>query len=225
MAVYDAVCFDLDNTICESTQDPAALLEATFDRAGLEGFCTPADLRAAVPSLPASRTEREFYATLFGEVASRAGVDPAVAPTLAEQYLDLRDPTAVEFRPGAKAALEHASDRGPVGLITNGGRPTQTRKLRALGIEDAFDACVFTDPSAGIHPKPDAAPFERALADLEVAPDAAIHVGDSLHADVAGANAMGLDSAWLDTGRDRLDGQTHEPTYELASLEAFASIV
>ncbi|WP_254528114.1 HAD family hydrolase [Natrinema gelatinilyticum] len=224
MAVYDAICFDLDRTLCESTQDAVAVLESTFDGADCEQFCTPAELRAAVPDLPSTGTDREFYDTLFTEVARRAGVDTSVAPTLTTEYLDRRDPTAVQFRPGARAALEHASDRGRVGLITNGGRTTQTEKLRSLGIEDAFDVRVFTEPSAGIHPKPSAAPFERALAELEVAPDAAIHVGDSLHADVAGANAMGIDSAWLDPGRD--DGpRDHEPTYELASLESFETIV
>ncbi|AGB33090.1 HAD-superfamily hydrolase, subfamily IA, variant 3 [Natrinema pellirubrum DSM 15624] len=223
MAAYDAICFDLDHTLCTSTQDAEALLESTFHRAGREPFCTPADLRAAVPVLPTAETDREFYDNLFTEVATRAGVDTAVAPRLAAEYLAARDPTAVEFRPGAKAALESARDRGRVGLITNGGRETQTQKLRALDIADAFDVRVFTEPSAGIHPKPHAAPFEHALAELEVGPDAAIHVGDSLHADIAGANAMGLDSAWLATDAD--GPRDHEPTYELASLEAFDTIV
>ncbi|MGQ3411741.1 HAD family hydrolase [Natrinema versiforme] len=224
MAAYDAICFDLDSTLCEPTQDAATLLESAFERAGCEQFCTPAELRAAVPHLPTAETDREFYEHLFTEVAQRAGVAPDIAPTLAAEYLAVQDPTAVRFRPGAKAALEHARDRSRVGLITNGGRKTQTQKLRALGIEDAFDVRVFTEPSAGILPKPNAAPFERALGELEVAPDAAIHVGDSLHADIAGANAMGIDSAWLDTGRD--DGPSeHVPTYELASLEAFETIV
>jgi len=223
MAAYDAICFDLDHTLCASTQNAEALLESAFRRAGCEPFCTPADLRAAVPELPTAETDREFYDNLFTEVARRAGVDPAVAPRLAAEYLAVQDPTAVEFRPGAEAALEHARERGRVGLITNGGRETQTRKLRALGIADAFDARVFTEPSAGIHPKPDAAPFERALAELGVGSASAIHVGDSLHADIAGANAMGLDSAWLATD---VDGpREHEPTYELASLEAFETIV
>ncbi|QSW97967.1 HAD family hydrolase [Haloterrigena alkaliphila] len=225
MAAYDAICFDLDSTLCEPTRDPATLLEATFERADCEPFCTPTDLRAAIPALPTAETDREFFDQLFVEVARRAGADPALAPTLADHYLDLQDPTAVRFRPGAEAALEHARDRAQVGLITNGGRPTQTKKLEALGIADAFDVRVFTDPGKGIHPKPDAAPFERALAGLEATPETAIHVGDSLHADIAGANAMGIDSAWIDTGHEGLDGVDHEPTYELASLEAFETIV
>lgn len=223
MAAYDAICFDLDFTLCEPTQDAEALLAATFDRVGCEPFCTPEDVHAAVPSLPSAETDREFYENLFAEVARRAGIDPTVAPRLATEYLGLQDPTAVRFRPGARAALEYTRERAPLGLITNGGRRTQTQKLRALGIEDVFDVRVFTEPSAGIYPKPDAAPFEYALGNLGASPDAAIHVGDSPHADVAGANAMGLDSAWIDAGGGRRGD--HEPTYELASLEGLESIV
>jgi len=158
MAAYDAICFDLDSTLCEPTRDAATVLESTFERAGCEQFCTPADLRAAVPDLPTAETDREFYEHLFTEVTGRAGIDSGIAPTLAAAHLEVQDPTAVEFRPGAEAALERARDLGRVGLITNGGRPTQTQKLEALGIADAFDARVFTEPSAGILPKPNAAP-------------------------------------------------------------------
>ena len=222
MAAYDAICFDLDHTLCESTQDPTTILERVFERAGCEPFCTPADLQAAVPSLPTAGTDREFYENLFGAVAADADIDLEIAPTLADHYLTIQDPTAVRFRPGAERILEYAGDRGPLALITNGGRPTQTQKLSALGIEDVFDVRVFTDPSAGIHPKPNAAPFEYALGELDVGPEQAIHVGDSLHADVAGANAMGLDSAWL---ADEGQPEHHQPTYELEALEALESIL
>ncbi|RQH03232.1 HAD family hydrolase [Natrarchaeobius oligotrophus] len=223
MAGYDAVYFDLDNTLCEPTQDASTILEATFERAGLEQFCTVSDLRNAVPSLPTAETDREFYEHLFSEVATRANVDPTVSSRLTDWYLEVRDPTAVRLRPGAREALDHARDRGRVGLITNGGRRTQTKKLEALNLTDAFDVAVFTEPSAGIYPKPDAAPFEYALGELDVEPAVAIHVGDSLHADVAGANAMGIDSVWVDTGRGRTGD--HQPTYELSSLESFQTIV
>jgi len=163
MAAYDAICFDLDSTLSASRPGtPRPSSSRRFERAGCEQFCTPADLRAAVPDLPTAETDREFYEHLFTEVTGRAGIDSGIAPTLAAAHLEVQDPTAVEFRPGAEAALERARDLGRVGLITNGGRPTQTQKLEALGIADAFDARVFTEPSAGILPKPNAAPFERA---------------------------------------------------------------
>ncbi|SFS69116.1 HAD family hydrolase [Halostagnicola kamekurae] len=220
---YEAICFDLDSTLCEPIEDRAALLEATFERAGVEQFCTPAQLRHASRDLPTADTDREFFEHLFSRAAERAGVDPAVAPDLAEASIETVDPARVRFRDGAETALERAAERGPVGLITNGGEQTQTKKLEALGLLDAFDAEVFVDPTNGVPPKPDSTPFELALSALEVDPTETIHIGDNLHADVAGANAMGMDSAWIDLGHGT--ELEHQPTYRLTSLEEFDSIV
>lgn len=212
---YRAVCFDLDRTLCRSTQDPDALLERAFERAEVDPFCTHEDLQSAVPAVTDAETDREFYAALFEAVADRrmgdgadeggrsSGVDGDVhssgvdAAALADAYVAEYDPRAVEPVPGAIEALEWAGERGGVGLITNGERSTQRPKLEALGIADHFDVRVFCDPANGIHPKPDPAPFTIAVEDLGVDPTAVLHVGDSLRADVAGANAMGMDSAWI----------------------------
>ncbi len=221
---YDAVCFDLDSTLCESTQDRTAVLERVFSHSDVKPFCTFSDLRALVPVVDTAKTDREFYEFLFAEAARRTeGIDPACAPSLAVTYLEEHDPTQVRFRPGAQQALAAAREQGAVGLITNGSRPLQSQKLTTLGIADAFDTAVFIDPTEGIDPKPASIPFERALEALSVTPDAALHVGDSLHADIAGANAMGMDTAWIDLGRTPLNG--HEPTYRLHSLEALPTLL
>ncbi|MDJ1431083.1 HAD family hydrolase [Halostagnicola sp. A-GB9-2] len=220
---YDAICFDLDSTLCEPIEDRQALLETTFDRAGVEQFCNTAQLRYASRDLPTADTDRQFFEHLFSEAADRAGVDPSVAPDLATAYLETIDPARVRFRSGAEAALELAAELGPVGLITNGGEETQSKKLETLGLTDAFDAAVFVDPKNGVPPKPDSTPFELALSTLEVDPSETVHIGDNLHADIAGANAMGMDSAWINLGHGT--EVEHEPTYELTSLEEFESIV
>lgn len=223
MSPYDAIFFDLDNTICEPIRDRAELLETAFERAGVEQFCTVAGLRAATRRVTDADTDREFFERVFHEAADRADADPAVAPELAKTYLETLDPARVRFRPGAEAALEHAGDLGPIGLITNGSEETQRQKLEALGLTDVFDVSVFVDPRNGIPPKPNPEPFERALSALAVEPGETVHVGDTLYADVAGANAMGMDSAWIDLGhRTPTD---HVPTYELATLEEFDRIV
>lgn len=218
----DAVCFDLDDTLCTSTQDPDALLETAFDRVGSEHFCEYDQLQPIVPDLPAAETDHEFHTNLFSAAARRYGGDPDLATDLATAYLDAYDPSAVRFRDGAERALETARERGPIALVTNGGRQTQTAKLETLGIADAFDAAVFTDPAAGIEPKPSATPFEMALAELGTDPDRTLHIGDSLRADVAGANAMGMTSTWLADGRTNDTG--HEPHHTVDTLSAFESL-
>src|SRR5206468_3683047 len=67
-------------------------------------------------------------------------------------------------------------------VITNGASDTQRDALRALGIEQRFGAVVISG-EIGIA-KPDSGIFRVALEKLQVRPDNACHVGDSLGVDV-----------------------------------------
>ncbi|NHN42391.1 HAD family hydrolase [Halorubellus sp. JP-L1] len=209
----DAVLFDLDLTLCETTQDRSEVLSGTFDRVGVDQYCGVADLAAVAPQVPEVSSDHEFFVVLFELAAERVdGVDPDGVPVddLALAHDDLVDHSQVRFRDGAEAALEAARDHGPVALVTNGGRETQTTKLEALGIADAFDATVFCDPSAGMPPKPDPKPIRTAVDALDVDPAATLHVGDSKASDVAGAHAAGARSAWVPYEAASDDGD-HDP--------------
>jgi len=214
MPALDAVCFDLDGTLCVSAQDTDRLLARAFDDAGVDPLFDVDDLWTIDTStLPTAETHLEFYTNLFREGAARA--EGALSEDPIEQvagaYLDHHDPTAVEPRDGALAALAAARDRYPVGLVTNGGASTQGAKLSALGIEDAFDVRVFCDPAAGIEPKPDPRPMERALEALGTPAERTLFVGNSLGADVAGAHATGMQSAWIPMDEPQPDPDP-EPT-------------
>ncbi|EFW91896.1 HAD-superfamily hydrolase, subfamily IA, variant 3 [Haladaptatus paucihalophilus DX253] len=223
MTALDAVLFDLDSTLCVSEQDEEAVLTDAFDRASVEQYCTVADIIEAVDDIPTAETSHEFYELCFAAAAREVGVEDHHASALATAYEECVDHSAVSFRPGAEDALAAASETN-VGLVTNGDEATQTVKLDALGIADAFDTLVFVDPRNGVPPKPDAAPFEKALTDLGVAPDDALHVGDSLRADVAGANALGIDSVWVPHENRRIES-AHEPTHTLTSLAEFPELL
>jgi putative hydrolase of the HAD superfamily len=212
-----ATVFDLDLTLCEHDQDSSDLLARTFERVGVEQFCTPADLAAVTDEIPEAEGDVEFFQFCFEAAAERAGADPTAARELAEAHDDLIDHSAVSFLPGAETAIDVARDAGPVALVTNGSRETQTEKLRALGLVDAFDIAVFCDPTNGIAPKPDPVPFERALSAVDAAPEETLVVGDSLAADVAGANALGMTSVWVPYD-DHSGGEDHSPDHALDSL-------
>ena len=64
--------------------------------------------------------------------------------------------------------------------------------LERAGLRELVDATV-TSATCGVA-KPDPAVFERALAVAGVAPADALHVGDSLSEDVAGARAAGIEA-------------------------------
>jgi putative hydrolase of the HAD superfamily len=67
--------------------------------------------------------------------------------------------------------------------------------LEQAGLLEHFDPVVISE-EVGIR-KPRAEIFEAVLERLGAAPGDVIHVGDSLSADVAGAAALGMRTAWL----------------------------
>ncbi|ERH09389.1 MAG: haloacid dehalogenase family protein [halophilic archaeon J07HX64] len=140
----------------------------------------------------------------------QSGVDPLA---LGAAMADLVDDSRVAMRSGASAALESAEATGPVGLVTNGPEHRQRVKLDALGITDRFDTRVYAFDLP--RRKPHADPFDRALATLDIAPERALYVGNSLRYDVAGAQNAGLAVAWLGNGEEP---DPYDPEHVLDSI-------
>jgi putative hydrolase of the HAD superfamily len=67
--------------------------------------------------------------------------------------------------------------------------------LEAAGLHGHLEAVVVSDV-VGFR-KPRSEIFEAVLRELDVAPEEMLHVGDNLHADIAGAYALGIRTAWV----------------------------
>jgi HAD superfamily hydrolase (TIGR01509 family) len=223
----EAVLFDLDGTICVHDQDPVVLWDRAFEDAGVDPPVTPGDVAGVdAEDTPTVETEHGFFRALYEVAVEEAGgtPDPDRADAVAAAYRTAYDPAQVSYRSGAREALERARERHAVGLVTNGGRDTQTSKLASLGIQESFDAAVYCDPRAGIDPKPDPTPVELALDDLGVPADRAVLVGDTLRADVGGAHNAGVRSAWV-PHRD-WDRDPHpDPDHVLDGMDEFAALL
>jgi len=223
-----AVLFDLDGTLCLAEQSFPELLAGAFDDAGVAPIFDQADVDAVDRgTLPDAETTREFFTHLFGAAAERAGTAPddAALAAVVDAYLDRYEPARVRTRPGARAALSAARDCARVGLVTNGGRETQAAKLETVGLADAFETAVYCDPAAGIDPKPDPTPVRLAVEELGVAPGRTLLVGDSLHADVAGAHNAGARSAWVPRPADAVVDPEPAPDHVLAGMDELAALL
>ena len=188
-----AVFLDLDDTICTHPRSTADRLADAFGSAAVDPFFDAADFRRWLPKVTADSAV-ELRERCFTGIADEQGRDSADALAVARAYED-PDPTAVEFLPGAESALDALGERHDLALVTNGDRETQTAKLETLDIADRFDAATFTEPGGPVKPDPDH--FRRTLSAMDVAADSAVHVGNSLRSDVAGAHAAGVASVWL----------------------------
>ena len=206
-----AVFLDLDETICEHPRSTADRLADAFESAGVEPFFEVSDFRRWLARVTADSSV-ELREKCFTGIADEQGRNPDDARAVAHAYED-PDPTAVEFLPGAESALAVLGEGHDLALVTNGDRETQTAKLAALDIADHFEATTFTEPGGPVKPDPDH--FHRTLSAMDIAAEEAVHVGNSLRSDVAGAQAAGVSAVWLARVAEDVD---HVPDYRIDSM-------
>ncbi|UCE45287.1 MAG: HAD family hydrolase [Methanobacteriota archaeon] len=130
---------------------------------------------------------------------------------------------------GAKATLVAVKESGrKMGLISNTGK-TPGSVLRAMlgdmDILDRFDVAVFSNEVRAR--KPARKIFDVALAELDVKPGRAVHVGDNPWADIDGAKVAGMSAiqVGLETARGRYVADAYVPRIEQVTpaLESLAS--
>lgn len=211
----EAVLFDLDDTICRYRRAGREVLANAFEAAGVDPFFTIDEYYAVFDDhADTADTMEGQRAACFEALAEESGRDPELGRAVAAAYAAERDHRNVSFLDGAQAALAALGAERPLGLVTNGAPGMQTTKLEALGIRDAFDTMVFAGYDTA--PKPDPEPFRTVLDALGVPPERTVHIGNSLESDVAGANAAGVNSVWLE--HDSPPPAAAEPNYTVGSL-------
>ncbi len=105
--------------------------------------------------------------------------------------------------------LEVLRERGyKLGVITSGPE-YQRLKLELTGLRGYFDAVITRDDVGSI--KPDPKMFLHAAVRLDIRPEEAVMVGDSLEQDVYGAKNVGMKAVWIN--REGIEG------YHLADAE------
>ncbi len=171
-----ALLFDLDGTLLDSV---AAILKAnreTFDLMGLD--FSDQDARAAI-GIPLS-----VQAKLFG--GNRAEEFIEVYKTAYRKYKNLD----THLYPGTIEMLDSVRAKGlKTALVTSKAAGGTYRAINELGLKERLDAVVTEDDVK--NPKPDAEPVLKALEQLEVTPNEAVFVGDSLY-DVESSRKAGV---------------------------------
>lgn len=222
LGAVDAVCFDLDDTLCTYRRGGPELLAAAVEAVGVEPPFTYPEYEARYDEfLDEAASIEELRERCFAALAADAGRDPSIGRELAAAYAAERDHANVRALPGVTETLSALSDR-QLALVTNGPPTDQRSKVEGLGIVETFETIVYAGHD--IPAKPDPEPFERALSALDCAPDRAIHVGNSLTSDVAGANAAGLSSVWVPADSTANAGD-ETPDLRLDSLSSLPELL
>jgi putative hydrolase of the HAD superfamily len=210
---FEAVTLDLDGTLID---DDAATAHATLSMARFLAGTYPAvaedqlvhlhdevharmwadALAAPPPTTPAGWDPAPLVGRIWGATmrAARIEVDHQL-PGLVERWL--ADYTgACRAYPEAPDVVVGLARQGyRLGIITNGAPRVQWPKVRQGGFEHAVGS-VSVAGEAGLG-KPHPRIFMSTLDALGVRPELAVHVGDSLAADIAGARAVGMKAVWI----------------------------
>ena len=118
--------------------------------------------------------------------------------------------------PDAHEVLDALYRRFALGVITNGPPDTQLEKLQVAGIAPYLHVFVVSG-ELGVG-KPHSGIFLAALESAHVAPQDALHVGDSLTSDVAGAKSVGMYAVWVNRKRVARPQNALSPDLEIDSL-------
>lgn len=94
--------------------------------------------------------------------------------------------------------LVHLGARGlHLGIITNAYQPMWMRdhELATLGLPPELFSCRVSSADVG-YLKPHPAVFEQVMGALDITADQAVFIGDSLSADIVGAQGVGMKAVW-----------------------------
>jgi HAD superfamily hydrolase (TIGR01549 family) len=102
-----------------------------------------------------------------------------------------------EFYPCVEEVLKELSSKYKVALLSNTMSDQPIRLINAAGLDKYFDV-MHCSSMLGVR-KPNPEIFDIVLNDLGVHPVDAVHVGDSVEADMFGARESGITGVWIKT--------------------------
>lgn len=122
--------------------------------------------------------------------------EPELAEKIADLYVKL-SPYQTTLFPNTKETLAQLKEQGyELHVITNGFKEVQFIKLENSGIIDFFDVILCSEEVGKSKPSPEV--FYRALQLANAKAENSIMIGDSMEADVSGAENVGIKAILFD---------------------------
>jgi len=213
----DLVLFDLDDTLCDYGGARVGRLRIAFglaeEKAG-ESFTRPID-ELVQESIRIQPHGVDHFPALL---ASYGIDDPAAADAAIRWYVTNRFyglqlfPDAIETLNGVRAAQPHRR----LGMITNGPADVQSAKIDLLGLRPYFDFCLISG-EFGFW-KPDRQIFHEALQLGHAHAARSVMIGDSPDHDMAGAEATGIPTIWMNRHERVWPNEIPAPTWIARNL-------
>ncbi len=232
MSKYKHIFFDLDHTLWDFEANSAATLEQLYHEFSLE--------QLGVPGFETFRSTYELHNEKFWERFRKGYVrreelrwkrmwhtlldfrigNTGLADKMSAIYLDIL-PQQGKLMPFAQETLEYCRTRNyKLHLITNGFETTQWQKMRTSGIDHYFAEVITSERSNSMKPKPGI--FDFALATTGATVAESIMIGDSLEADILGAQNYGMDHVYYNPLKKP---HNHRLTHEIDCLSRLKDLL
>lgn len=160
--------------------------------------------------------EKRWWRDVVQSVFAPLGSFPRFAEYFDVLFAYFARTEAWQLYPETMQTLTTLNERGfRLGVISN-------FDSRLFGLLEGFDIARFFDPvvistRAGAA-KPEVEIFAQALAAHNVRSEEALHIGDSLHADITGAQAAGLSPVLIDRQGKEPEAENYRTVRSLAEL-------
>ncbi|WP_430809467.1 MULTISPECIES: YjjG family noncanonical pyrimidine nucleotidase [unclassified Carboxylicivirga] len=221
---YKHLFFDLDHTLWDFEANSEATLRILFSSYQLSRYFTDyeqfhakyevhnrflwAQYRRSNVDKKTLNVQR-FYLP-FAEVGFD---DHAVAQQFANDYLRISATQTLLF-PNTMEVLDELKERYTLHIITNGFKEVQNKKLVNSGLRSYFTN-IFISELIGVQ-KPDTYFFDYAVKSCHASKKECLVIGDSLEADIRGAQKAGIDQVFFNTRQLDFEG---EVTHEISALK------
>lgn len=233
-----AITLDLDGTMLDSPADDRAATKAValemlevapghaleklmeVHAAAHARVWTPV-LASPPPTDPAAWDPRRILRAIWEETIRHAAISATVpVEALVERWLTHYTTSCTRFDDtGPAVALLRMSYK--LAIITNGTTWTQHPRIECGGFYPLMDHVSIAGEKGFGKPRPEI--FEATLSCLGVEASRAVHVGDSLYADIEGAYQAGMRSVWVNRGGAAAPAGSRPPDAEIRTLAELPS--
>lgn len=143
-------------------------------------------------------SKEELRQTRFKKTFLDLGLAPEIIPLDFEDDYVRICPTKTNLFPEAHETLEYLSSKYQLHLISNGFKESTELKIERTGLAKYFENIIISEV-IGIN-KPDKAIFQFALDSAGAEVHESLMIGDSIEADIRGAQAFGMDAIYFNPG-------------------------
>ena len=225
---YDVVLFDADDTLFDFRKSEKVAFVNTLEEYGLQERSQ--EYFEAYHRIN-QKIWKEFEEGMISQKVLKIerfqrlkdALNGAFHPEeFAEKYTDHLADASFPYEE-SEALLETLSGKVQLGIITNGLKKVQRKRIRNSVLGHFFDAIVISEEVEVS--KPDEAIFHHTMALLGETPkERILMVGDSLGSDILGGQRYGIDTCWFNPSGK---GNPSEilPTFEISKLHELLRIL